>query len=66
MSGGMTKSAIELGEHDIDYKPRVSIGQTLADFRKEILEDQAQTVTHVNEAQLLSPSQTPITDKESK
>jgi hypothetical protein len=33
----LTKWAIELGEHDITYKPRVSIkGQALADFLVEI------------------------------
>ncbi|KAI3739905.1 hypothetical protein L2E82_30317 [Cichorium intybus] len=36
-SGRLAKWAIELGEHDIEYKPRTSIkGQALADFLAEI------------------------------
>ncbi|XP_052624863.1 uncharacterized protein LOC128132371 [Lactuca sativa] len=37
MSGRLAKWAIELGEHDINYRPRTSIkGQALADFLLEI------------------------------
>nr|KAJ0221541.1 hypothetical protein LSAT_V11C200074280 [Lactuca sativa] len=36
----MTKWAIELGEHDITYKPQITIkGQALADFLTEVPED---------------------------
>lgn len=36
----MTKWAIDLGEHDITYKPRIGIkGKALADFLTEILDD---------------------------
>ena len=36
----MTKWAIELGEHDINYRPRTTIrGQVLADFIAEMLEE---------------------------
>ena len=39
-SGRLAKWAIELGEHDIHYKPRTSIkGQALADFLTEMPED---------------------------
>lgn len=39
-TGRMTKWAIELGEHDISYRPRTAIrGQILADFIAEIPEE---------------------------
>lgn len=39
-SGGLQKWAIELGEHDIQYKPRVSIkGQAVADLIVEMAEN---------------------------
>lgn len=39
-SGRLQKWAIELGEHDIQYKPRVSIkGQAVADFFVEMAEN---------------------------
>lgn len=55
----MTKWSIEQGENDIDYKSRVSIkDQALADFLREIHEDQAQAVTHTKETQVLAPIRT--------
>nr|KAJ0204756.1 hypothetical protein LSAT_V11C500263840 [Lactuca sativa] len=63
----MTKWAIDLGEHDIDYKRRFGIkGQDLANFLIEIPEDQAQTVTHMKETQMLAPDRTFIIDEEEK
>nr|KAJ0211143.1 hypothetical protein LSAT_V11C400201440 [Lactuca sativa] len=45
MSGRLTKLAIELGEHDITYRPCTSIkGQALVDFLLEI-PDEGKNIT---------------------
>lgn len=47
-SGRLQKWAIELGEHDIQYKPRVSIkGQAVADFIVEMAENTQDVSTDV-------------------
>ncbi|XP_057808690.1 uncharacterized protein LOC131023162 [Salvia miltiorrhiza] len=35
LSGRMVKWAVELGEYDVDYEPRMAIAQALADFIQE-------------------------------
>lgn len=43
-SGRLQKWAIELGEHDIQYKPRVSLkGQAVADFIVDLVENMQNT-----------------------
>ena len=61
-SGRLAKWAIELGEHDIGYKPRISIkGQALADFLTEMPEDKI-VVNTTEVPALKQPSWTLFTD----
>ncbi|KAI3723439.1 hypothetical protein L2E82_35012 [Cichorium intybus] len=58
-SGRLAKWAIELGEHDIDYKPRTSIkGQALADFLAEMPEEEEAATSQATKQELDAPPET--------